>query len=163
MGRQTSCEGKGCLQHSTTSLWGQWELISAGWALALGWEDNSCYAQAVFLGISRHAGGCNRWCQLLCKVYMTNHFCGTLWGTTDNSEPPTVRAGLWLDYVDPNRSIIKCCASVEVALSQLWSATSKTVVMRSIICPVFLGVLVLWLCISRATHATFITSKEILH
>lgn len=40
---------KGCLQCSITSLQGQWELISAGWALALG-EKTADVIQAVFSG-----------------------------------------------------------------------------------------------------------------
>lgn len=41
---------------------------------------------------------------------MTNHFCETLGGATDNSGPPTGHAALRLDGGDPNTPIINCCS-----------------------------------------------------
>lgn len=69
-----------------------------------------CFSFSPLSGIFPHAGRCNRWRQLLCKLNMTNHFCETLGGATDNSGPPTVHAALRLDGVDPNTPIINCCS-----------------------------------------------------
>lgn len=69
-----------------------------------------CFFFPPLSGIFPHAGRCNRWRQLLCKLNMTNHFCETLGGATDNSGPPTGHAALRLDGGDPNTPIINCCS-----------------------------------------------------
>lgn len=49
-GAKHSVSTKGCLQCSITSLQGQWELISAGWALALGEKTADVIHRLFFLG-----------------------------------------------------------------------------------------------------------------
>lgn len=116
---------KGCLQHSTTTLHGQWELISAGWALALG-EKTTAVMNRLFFYVSfwkladviGEVSSCAKCTWLTTSVGLSE----VLQIIVDHPQCALVCGWFKLTQKDQS-SVVHLCR----LLSQVWAAISKKI------------------------------------